>query len=214
MPGTTRGELRAMVRRRLDDESPDPLWNDAFLNDAIAEAIRRYGVRLPREETTAIAVTAGAREIALPENVNDARILRLFDDRGMIWRSWDAVDDDPPAPQSPATGELAWRLWSGNILLASPAPRTGSWRIEHHASRTLVGSDDLALDMEPGDEDIHIALAMSAALSRRGIAEGKRASSTPMLVAARATQIEAERLFWLRGRRARGSAFHATGISR
>jgi hypothetical protein len=99
-------------------------------------------------------------------------------------------------------------------VLASPAPRTGSWRIEHHANRTLAGSDDAVMDMEPGDEDIHIALAMSAALSRRAIAEGKRSTSTPTLVAARTTQIEAERLFWLRGRTARGSAFRTPGVLR
>jgi len=94
-------------------------------------------------------------------------------------------------------------------MLASPAPRTGTWRLEYLADRIVVADDETPMDMQPGDEDIHIALAMNVALTRRAIADGKRTTGRgahPFSDAARTAQVDADKLFWLRRRRAQGTS--------
>ena len=52
----TRAELRSMVRLRLEDTSPTPLWDDATLNDALGAAIARRH----RDELLDALIDAGA----------------------------------------------------------------------------------------------------------------------------------------------------------
>ncbi|MGB3308089.1 MAG: hypothetical protein WBA63_18025 [Thermomicrobiales bacterium] len=218
MPGTTRAELRAMVRRRLADTSADPLWDDQFLNDAIAEAVRRYSARIQREAATTTAVTAGDRELTVPDGINPHRIVKIFDDRGDIWRQWsETVRSLPPVAYAPSSGDHFWRVWGSDVMLASPAPRTGTWRLEYLADRIVVADDETPMDMQPGDEDIHIALAMNVALTRRAIADGKRTTGKgthPFSDAARTAQVDADKLFWLRRRRAQGTSMSIEEPSR
>lgn len=207
---TTRTQMRTMLRRRLADEGPDPLWDDEFLNDAIAEAIRRYSTSVPRQDVAAIAVQAGELEIEMPENVNALRVARVFDDRGLLWRRWEGSGEAPPVPQGQPVGASTWRVWANALLLGAPAQRTGLWRIEHLVHR-VEPTDDLApLDIQPNDEDIIVALALAVALSRRAISEGKRytgrAGVHPLAAAARSAQVDADRMFWARTHRARGGS--------
>jgi len=212
MTGTTRAELRGMVRRRLGDTTPVPLWDDQFLNDAITEAVRRYTIRFPREASTTTSVTAGARDLVVPAGVSALRIVRIFDDRGDVWRQWgESLASLPPVPYAPSTGEQCWRVWGSEVMLSTPVPRTGTWRLEYLADREIVLDDNAPMDMEPGDEDIHIALAMSVALIRRAIADGKRTTgkgASPLVGAARMAQVDADQLFWLRRRRAKGTTMN------
>ena len=206
---TTRGMLREMVRRRLADTSPEPLWEDTFLNDAIAEAVRRYSDRFPREMAALAPVTAGSRMVALPGGVSPLRIVRIFDDAGEVWRQWEgSLASLPPVSYAPSTGERLWRVWGEDLMLASPVPRTSSWRLEHLADRVVREDDVTPMDFEIGDEDIHIALTMNVALVRRAIADGKRTTGRgahPLVGAARMAQVDADKLFWLRRRRAKGA---------
>lgn len=208
---TTRAALREMVRRRLADSSAEPLWEDAFLNDAIAEAVRRYSDRLPREAFANATVAAGARTVSVPEGVSPFRIVRVFDDRGDLWRQWEgSLSASPPVASAPASGERLWRLWGDDLMLASPAPRSAVWRLEYRADRTPPTADGTPLDAEIGDEDILIALAMQVALVRRAIADGKASRADgkgahPLMGAARMAQVDADKLFWLRRRRVTGS---------
>lgn len=206
---TTRAGMRTMLRYRLEDEGPDPLWNDTFLNDAIAEAVRRYSTHLPRQEVAAIAVLAGEREIEMPENVNALRIARVFDDRGVLWPRWEGTGEMPPVPHG-QPGNATWRVWGTMVLLGVPVARAGLWRIEHLVHREAPVDDVQPLDIQPNDEDIIVALALSVALSRRAISEGKRytgrAGVHPMAAAARSAQVDADRMFWSRTHRARGGS--------
>lgn len=208
---TTRAALRQMVRRRLADTSADPLWEDAFLDEAIAEAVRRYGDRVPREASASATVVAGARTLTIPAGVRATRIERIFDDLGEPWSRWSgSLAVEPPAPAAPSRGERLWRVWGDEVILASPVPRSAVWRLEFLADRTVPTDDATALDAEGGDEDILIALAMQVALVRRAIADGKRhlgagQGTHPLMGAARMAQVDAEKLFWLRRRRVRGS---------
>lgn len=207
---TSRLQLRAMVRQRLEDTGPDPLWDDTFLNDAIAEAVRRYSTYLQRQEVAAVAVLAGEGEIELPENVNALRVVRIFDDLGNLWPIWEGSGERPPVPGADA-GADTWRVWGNVILLGRPAPRNGLWRVEHLVHRSTPMNDSEPLDIQPNDEDILIALSTSVALSRRAIAEGKRytgrAGVHPLAAAARSAQADADRMFWARTHRARGGSF-------
>jgi hypothetical protein len=206
---TTRPAMRTMLRFRLEDEGPDPLWEDAFLNDAISEAVRRYSTHVPRQEVAAIAVLAGEREIEMPENVNALRVARVFDDRGVLWPRWEGSGETPPVPHG-QPGDATWRVWGNTVLLGVPAARPGLWRIEHLVHREAPIDDVQPLDIQPNDEDIIVALAIAVALSRRAISEGKRytgrAGVHPMAAAARSAQVDADRMFWSRTHRARGGS--------
>lgn len=199
-----------MLRRRLEDEGPDPLWLDEFLNDAIAEAIRRYSTHVPRQEVAALAVIAGDREIEMPENVNALRVVRIFDDRGVLWPRWEGSGEAPPVPHGQPIGTGTWRVWANTLLLGSASPRTGLWRAEHLVHRDEPVDDIMPLDIQPNDEDIIVALALAVALSRRAISEGKRytgrAGVHPMAAAARSAQVDADRMFWSRTHRAKGGS--------
>lgn len=201
-----RAQLRGMLRNRLEDAGPDPLWTDDILNDAIAEAIRRYSTNIPKQKVTGIAVLPGDQEIEMPESVNALRVVRVFDDRGNLWPRWDGSGEAPPVPVT-RTGET-WRVWANALLLGVPATRSGLWRLEYLVHREAPVNDIDALDIQPNDEDILIALALAVALSRRAISEGKRYTGKsgvhPLAAAARAAQVDADRMFWTRTQRARG----------
>lgn len=209
---TTRLQMRTILRRRLEDEGPDPLWEDEFLNDAIAEAIRRYSTHVPRQEVAAVGVMAGDREIEMPESVNALRVVRLFDDRGALWPRWEGSGEAPPVPHGQASVTGTWRVWANALLLGSAAPKEGLWRVEHLVHRDEPIDDMTPLDIQPNDEDIIIALALALAvsLSCRAISEGKRytgrAGVHPMAAAAQSAQVDADRMFWSRTHRAKGGS--------
>ena len=208
---TTRLDLRTTVRRRIADTSPEPLWDDDFLNDAIAEAVRRYSTRVPRQAVVAISVTAGDRELALPEEVNALRVVRVFDDQGTLWKRWEGRTAEPPVPNAPSTSRPTWRAWGTELLLSAPALRDGLWRIEHLTHRTEPIDDLSPLDIQPDDEDLLIAQTVAIALERRAIVDGKRYTGKggvhPLAAAARSARIDADRLFFERIRKPRGSFF-------
>jgi hypothetical protein len=203
-----------ILRRRLSDTGTNPLWEEEFLNDAITEAIRRYSTSVPRQAVAAFAVTAGDRELALPESVNAMRVVHLFDDHGVPWRRWEQSIAPPPAPHGYAESPAIWRAWGTTLILGSPAPRTGLWRIEHDANRAEPLDDTAPLDVSPGDEDLVLALAVAVALHRRAVAEGKRYNGKsgvhPIAVAARTAQADADRLLWRRFRHVRGGSLTNT----
>jgi hypothetical protein len=210
----TRLELRVILRRRLSDTGTNPLWEEDFLNDAITEAIRRYSTPVPRQAVAAIPVVAGDRELELPESVNAMRVVHVFDDHGVPWRRWEQTSDPPPAPLGYAENPAIWRAWGTSVILGMPAPRTGLWRLEHYANRTDPVDDILDLDISPGDEDLVLALAVSVALHRRAVAEGKRYNGRsgvhPIAAAARTAQADADRLLWHRFRHVRSGTLTNT----
>jgi hypothetical protein len=210
----TRLELRVILRRRLSDTGTNPLWEEDFLNDAITEAIRRYSTPVPRQAVAAIPVVAGDRELELPESVNAMRVVHVFDDHGVPWRRWEQTSDPPPAPLGYAENPAIWRAWGTSVILGMPAPRTGLWRLEHYANRTDPVDDILDLDISPGDEDLVLALAISVALHRRAVAEGKRYNGRsgvhPIAAAARTAQADADRLLWHRFRHVRSGTLTNT----
>lgn len=199
---TTRVELRAALRLRLEDGGATPLWDDATLNEALAKAIRVYGAAFPRQMTTGVTVPAGATQVASGAAIDPERITRVTDAAGIWappWPPW----EDRPGQRTPGQ---AWRWWDGDLILAEPAAASaaGIWTIEHLAGRTPPATDGEAVDVLPEDEEIVLAFAATAALARRAIEDAKRGVRTDAGARATAARHDAETLLRQRRRRARG----------
>ena len=197
----TRLDLRAALRLRLEDPGPSPIWDDAALNEAIAAAVRAYGVAVPRQVTTGVAVPAGATKVVAGVTLDPDRIARVTDAAGIWvppWPPW----EDRPGPRSPGP---AWRWWSDELILAEPAASSGAgiWTIEHLTGRTPPAADGDAVDLYPGDEEIVLAYAQAAALARRAVEDAKRGLRSDAAARADLAREEAERLLGRRGRRAK-----------
>ena len=198
---TTRLELRTAVRRRLEDTGPTPLWDDATLNDFLADAVRRYGVRVPAERTVTVAVPDGATSVPVVPQVLAAQVNRVVDPDGeAIARQSTALSDGQRA-----SGQ-AWRWWNGALLLAAPAAG-GTWSVEYLGGRSLPSDDVTAVEIVPGDEEIVTLMASATALRRRAIEDGKRGlgrASDAVSAAADRLDRDAEQRLAAGKRRARG----------
>jgi hypothetical protein len=99
---TTRADLCSSSRLRLEDTAASPPWDDAFLNDALVEAIRVYGTSFPVETTSATAaVTDGSTSVALPAAVLEGqRIVSVRDAHGR-----DVPPQGRPLGPAPADAE-------------------------------------------------------------------------------------------------------------
>lgn len=217
---TTRLQMRTLLRRHLSDTGANPLWDEPFLNDAIAEAVRRYGIPLPRQAVAAVPVASGDREVDLPGHIDATRVVNVFDDLGQPWRRCPPGAVALPAPVGEPDGLATWRAWGTALILGAAASRTGAWRIEHLASRAAPLDDDTALDIQPGDDDLVLSLAIAVALHRRAVDDGKRhlgrSGEHPLASAARTAQVDADRLLWHRLRHVRGGSLdhHVGGVAR
>ena len=116
---TTRLTLRTALRVRLEDATATPLWDDASLNEALAEAMGRYGARVPIERRLSVAIPATATTIAVATSLSTRQVIRVLDARGEpVPRAWG---------QPPRAGDgQAWRWWGGALVLALPlgSPQT------------------------------------------------------------------------------------------
>ena len=105
---TTRAELRAALRVRLEDGGATPLWDDTTLDETLAAAIRAYGVAVPRQVTTGVTVPAGATRVVTGTTIDPDRIARVTDAAGIWappWPPW----EDRTGQRTPGQ---AWRWWS------------------------------------------------------------------------------------------------------
>lgn len=195
---TTRAELRAALRQRLDDASPGPLWDDTMLDTALAGAIRAYGLRFPRQAVATVTIDAGATEVPAPAvTAEPGRIVRLLDPRGRVVPG---AADDPAAGLARAQ---TWRWWAGSLRLSQPA-LGGDWRLEYLAPRQVPADDVAAVDLSAGDEELIVVLALASALGQRAADDAKRGARTEMRALAEAARAEAATLYRARGRRVRG----------
>lgn len=115
---TTRAELRAALRRRLEDVGPSPLWDDATLHDALAGALADYGARAPKEAALAVAVPAGATRVPVADPIDSDKIVRVRDGNGAAVPRDEG--DAGAAPEERQAGQ-AWRWWDA----------TGCWTQSH-----------------------------------------------------------------------------------
>jgi hypothetical protein len=197
---TTRAELRAALRTRLEDEGIAPLWDDASLNEVLGAAIRAYGAAFPRQVTTGVTVPAGATRVATGVSLDPGAISRITDAAG-IW-----VEPWPAGAEERCERGQAWRWWGAELVLAEPVANSvaGIWTVEHLTGRQPPASDGEAVDVLPGDEEIVLRFAEAAALSRRAVEDAKRGVRSDAGSRAEAARENAEGLIARRRRRARG----------
>jgi len=194
----TRLDLRTALRRRLEDTTGTPLWDDATLNELLSDAVSHYGIRFPAERTITLLVSAG--DTTLPVVPDVTTVIAVRDGTG-------AALPRSHADHAPGDGgRQAWRWWNGAVVLTSPAAG-GNWEIDYLGRRTLAGNDVDSVDIRTGDEEIVALLAASDALLRRAVELSKRGAETGGLTLTRVADRhahQAELLIQARRRRATG----------
>ena len=199
-PMTTKAEFRAAVRRRLDDVPVAGLWDDATLDDAMADALSRYGVFAPQEERSTVAVSDGAMSFAVTGLERRQAIRRGIDPGASVIAPGRAEDGDEPGQ--------GWRWWAGEIRLAKPA-RAGSWIVEWHRPRLLPATDSGVVPILAGDDGAVSLIAAGSALRRRAVEEAKRGGRGADGLMQLAKEWEAAGLWQARARGRRVSSFTA-----
>lgn len=195
---TTRADLRASLRIRLEDPTPNPLWSDTILHEFLIEALHRYSARLPAQESATVFATGG--ELVLPVN-GPARardIVRVRLPNATLLPP--AIEDDH-AP--------GWFFWNGALRLNAPTV-AGDWTIDYYALRQLPDDDIGTIALPPGDSEIVVLFAAVSALLRRSVETGKRgmeSSSLALVRIAESYERAADHLISVRCRRAIGSSF-------
>ncbi len=195
---TTRADLRAAVRLRLADANGGALWDDAALNDFLAEALRDYGTRFPREQSLTVNVAAGATSVAITPSIERHQVVRVFDPTGS------------PVPRQQGCEQAgsgqAWDWWNSTLRLTAPAA-CGTWRVDYLESRSLPGDDVTPVELPGADEAIVVTLAAAIAMRRRAVEDAKLGFGGRQNAAAAMAerlQRDAERMIAARQRRARG----------
>ncbi|WP_051914068.1 hypothetical protein [Thermorudis peleae] len=151
----TLGDVRAQLRRQLDDTTAAPLWNDAALNDALAAALAAYSAAWPDESRTTLAVSAGTTSLPLPPDT--LAVVRLLDPTG-----------------APVEG---WQVVAGQ--LSTPPLAAGSYTLVVRRPRAFPASDTAAFPVPDADVPLVVAEAACRALELRLVADAKRGPLPP-----------------------------------
>ena len=192
---TTRADLRASLRVRLEDPTPAPLWIDAVLHDFLREALNRYSARFPREQTETVVAAGGELLLPVAGPTRERDIVRVHLPDGTLLPPANSGDSAP-----------GWTFWNGALVLNAPAP-AGSWAIDYLALRVLPDDDLTPIELPAGDEEMVVLMAASGALLRRSVEVGKRGldtSSLALVRVAEAYERAADSLIRSRFRRAIG----------
>ncbi len=149
--------VRDQVRVRLED--PDAgLWEDATLDEVIAETLAEYNALLPRESVLALPVAGGDLDVSLPDSVVAIQRVVLPDGTVPVARG---------QPAGPVSGERqAWERFGGKLRFARPlvAGTLTVW--------ALAGVE--IEDVPARDVWLLVLGAVWRALARRGVQEWKR----------------------------------------
>lgn len=197
---TTKAELRAAVRRRLDDVPVAGLWDDATLDDAMADALARYGALAPQEERSTVAVSDGAMSFVVAGLERGQAVRRVIDPGSCVVAPMRAEDDDTPGQ--------GWRWWAGEIRLAKPA-RAGNWIVEWNRPRLLPATDAGVVPILAGDDGAVTLIAAGSALRRRAVEEAKRGGRSAEGLMQLAKEWEATGLWQARSHGRRVASFTA-----
>jgi hypothetical protein len=189
----TKAEMNALVRRRLEDASVAPLWDDATIDDALADGLSRYGAFVPLEMQSSVIVASGATGFSVTGLESGQAIRQVFAPNGRLVPAAVAACFE--------ASTQTWRWWAGQILLAKPAAG-GTWIVEWRKPRLLPANDGDAMPARAGDEGAVSLFAAASAIRRRAVEEAKRGGRS----------IEA--LVMLAGEWERAAELHARGINR
>jgi hypothetical protein len=200
----TRATLRTALRQRLEDTSGSPLWSDGDLHEALTEAVRQYGVRLPSASTATVSIVAGTSDYALPAGVTAGGIVQVLDGNGATIER-DTMRGGSPGPADATGWQQAWSAWGSRLYLAVEPATAEMWTLRYLGGRELVADDVSEQPVDAGDEPIVIELAAAWAYQRRGVEDAKRGNVDRFSRLEKRSMERADELIAARFRRARGS---------
>ena len=201
---TTRLELRSTLRRRLEDTTVSPLWDDVTLNEALWNSLIRLGVRIPKEATVSVPIVAGQTSIPVMPTLPYERVLRVFDGDGYL------VPESVSAGDSGIGAKTTWRWWNGSLVLSRALGSPATWSIEYRATPTMPVDDVSPVDIAIEDEPILVAMAAESVLRIRAVEEMKRMGNSRVPTnMAELAMAEAVRLIQDRKRRVRSGFLQA-----
>jgi hypothetical protein len=176
---TTRAELIALARAELGDQGAAKLWPEAALQRWLAEAIRDYGERLPREATASWTSAAGQTSYPLPADF--ARALRVEHPLGAYRvhapaAGGDALDDTRVPPLDPRVPPATTFDVYGGSLVLDPAPGADGEAIalRYLASYPEPAADADVLTTPSRDDELLVWLVCARALEWIATDEAKR----------------------------------------
>lgn len=178
---TTRAELRASLRIRLD-EPVQINWSDADLNDFIAEGIRELGRRaMFCETTTSWAATVGKYQYVKADHnlVSVIQInrltyqatgdTRLYPLEHRAYQNMDAIWWTESGTQSTPDYFMVWGVAPDLNIQLYPVPsRAGTLKLWYWSYPTVPANDSTALNVPAGWEDLVMTYAHYCALLRDG----------------------------------------------
>ena len=184
---TTRAELRARARGELNDGGATPLWPDERLDQWLAEAIRDYGLRLPRQAVAELASVAGQAAYDLPAEV--LRLARVEHPQGVI-----RVEGGDGATVA------GYEVFAGQLRLApAPAADGEAIALRYLARYAEPAGDAAPLATPPADDDLLVWYVCWRALGWLSTDEAKRQRFERQRGATAADEAERYRRLYLDG---------------
>ena len=181
---SSRSGLRTTIRAELNDSGSVKLWTDGQLDQWLAEAIREYGWRLPKEASESIATVADQADYGLAADC--LRVRRVEHPEGFFRvearrAGGDVLDPFVLAqgqPQAVAT-QLSFEVWGpigGRTLTLRPAPTTTGETIavQYDALWSEPTADGDELSLPNAEEHLLILYVAGRALQWIGTDESKR----------------------------------------
>lgn len=111
---TTRADVLARVRLRLEDTGVTPLWSDAEIEEGMRWMLDEYSAWWPEQDRVTVAVLADAREVTIPAGIT--RVLRVVDPNERV------LPQRAGIPLGYDRDELAsWEQWAGELVLTQAA---------------------------------------------------------------------------------------------
>lgn len=161
----TLGEVRARLRRALEDADPaSPLWSDLDLDDALGTAHREYGARFPREATATLAAVAGQLEYPLPTGAR--RVVLVESPAGQ------PLPRRAPNASTEAGAAQSWTVFGGAVCLG--APLVAALVVRYRGLYLYPTSEGGDFGLPEEGVDLAVAGAVVLLLQRREIAGAKR----------------------------------------
>jgi hypothetical protein len=179
---TTRAQLLTSTRAELNDAGVTKLWSDALLQQWLAEAIRSYSARLPKEATTTLSSVAGQAAYALPSDF--ARVVRVEHPTRTYRVCAPLVGGDAAAEvlalvdleaSVQAAGPYTYDLYGGSLVLdPAPAASGESIVLRYLATYAEPSADGDTLATPVRDDDLLIWWVCARALDWISTDEAKR----------------------------------------
>ena len=168
----TRADLRALVRREVQDTGTPPLWTDAQIHDALAAGLQAYSQYFPEART--MQATSSANQTTLVLGTAPVAVTAVTVDGVTVLQVPDAATLYEPAfanfpsqttvqPVAPfgvaGTHGQAWAFLGGGVTCRYPLPAGRALAVFSTAAYTLPNDDVTPLTIPDGDLEVPVLYA-------------------------------------------------------